>query len=103
MALFKRSYLTFIILTLLNEQERYGYEMCKIVQERTNGRRELKEGTLYPLLREMRKKGLIEKSKSIVESGPKRKYYRLTRRGKDILESEKKSLYDIVLFLNLEQ
>ena len=42
-----------IVLALLDENEMYGYELVKTVNDRTNGLLQWKEGTLYPLLHKM--------------------------------------------------
>ena len=67
----------------------YGYEIVKIVNARTNGRFEWKEGTLYPTLHRLEADGLIrsqwqDKSQSTEPSGgaQRRKYYATTRRGR---------------------
>ncbi len=70
-----------IILKLLSEREMYGYEMLRVVNERTNGALEWKEGTLYPWLHSLEGEGLIESVWRSTESGRKRKYYALTRKG----------------------
>ena len=48
-----------IILRLLNERRMYGYEIIKIVNERTDGAFQWKEGTLYPCLHRLEGAGLI--------------------------------------------
>lgn len=45
------------------------------------------EGTLYPLLSKMRREGLLEYEWQESDSGPPRKYYRLTDKGKEYLDS----------------
>ena len=70
-----------IVLQLLGEREMYGYEIVKVVNERTGGRFEWKEGTLYPCLHRLESDGLVRSVWREAPNGKKRKYYRVTRRG----------------------
>jgi DNA-binding PadR family transcriptional regulator len=70
-----------VLLQLLSEQERYGYELLKIVNERTRNIFEWKEGTLYPCLHRLEGDGLIQGRWGEADSGRQRKYYRITKRG----------------------
>ncbi|WP_428389618.1 PadR family transcriptional regulator [Mucisphaera sp.] len=70
-----------IVLSLLKEQPRYGYEIVKVVNARTNGRFEWKEGTLYPTLHRLESEGKIKARWQESDTGKRRKYYALTRRG----------------------
>ncbi len=71
-----------IILRLLAEREMYGYELVKLVNERTNGALTWNEGTLYPSLHRLEAQGLVRGTWRQAPSGKQRKYYRLTRRGR---------------------
>jgi DNA-binding PadR family transcriptional regulator len=74
-----------VVLKLLNEQPRYGYEIVKLVNARTNGALQWKEGTLYPALHRMEGAGLVKAewrdAPQDEAPGRKRKYYVLTRKG----------------------
>jgi PadR family transcriptional regulator PadR len=70
-----------IILRLLNERRMYGYEIIKIVNERTDGAFQWKEGTLYPCLHRLEGAGLIASEWQDGDAGKARKYYHLTRKG----------------------
>ena len=48
-----------VILKLLAERTMYGYEIIRLVNERTNGAFEWKEGTLYPCLHRLEEQGKI--------------------------------------------
>ena len=78
-----------VILQLLSEQERYGYEIIKTVNQRTNNVFEWKEGTLYPWLHRLEVEGLIQSRWEEAESGHNRKYYKITRKGLGALASKK--------------
>ena len=76
-----------IVLRLLHEREMYGYEIVKVVKERTGGRFEWKEGTLYPCLHRMEADGVVRSRWREAPSGKKRKYYRITRKGLSALKT----------------
>ncbi|MFA9480019.1 PadR family transcriptional regulator [Phycisphaerales bacterium AB-hyl4] len=74
-----------VVLALLREKPMYGYEMVKLVNARTNGLFEWREGTLYPTLHRLEAERLIKAKWQAGESGKRRKYYMLTRRGQSEL------------------
>ena len=80
---------TMLILKLINERDMYGYEMIEILDERSKNIFALKAGTLYPILHGLELDGSIESYESNIESGRRRKYYRITKSGQDLLELEK--------------
>ncbi len=67
------------ILKVIEKSETYGYEI--VVRLRKYGFADVKEGTLYPLLLRLEKKGLIVAAFKPSPLGPRRKYYRLTEAG----------------------
>ena len=76
-----------IILRLLSERKMYGYEIVKVVNERTGGRFKWKEGSLYPCLHRLEAEGFIKSKWQETSSGKSRKYYRLLRKGLAELKS----------------
>lgn len=77
-----------IMLKLLNERSMYGYEIIRVVNERTDNAFQWKEGTLYPWLHRLEGEGAIHSEWSVSESGRRRKYYRITRKGAALLEQK---------------
>ncbi|MGL3067029.1 MULTISPECIES: PadR family transcriptional regulator [Planococcus] len=73
-----------LILSLLHGRDMYGYEIAKIVREKSEEQFELKEGTLYLSLKRLEKNEWIA-SYWGDEQGPggRRKYYKLTSLGKE--------------------
>lgn len=92
MALFNRTYLPLLILKLLQEEEMWGYRLAQVIRERTQGDFQFKEGALYPVLHELQKNGYVEAEWRPSPEGPARKYYRLTRRGSRLVDTERKKL-----------
>ena len=70
-----------IVMGLLSERAMYGYEIIKLVNDRTGGSFEWKEGTLYPCLHRLEAARLIKSHWEVSENGRQRKYYRVTRKG----------------------
>lgn len=80
-----------IILSVLAEKESYGYEIIQRVKELSNGKIEWGDGTLYPVLHKLEKKGLLQSDWKTAESGRRRKYYRISNDGKRELATEKEN------------
>ena len=79
----RRGLLELSVLALLEGEASYGYEIVNrlaAVPQLASG-----EGTLYPLLRRLRREGLLEAFWQESASGPPRQYYRLTAAGRSTL------------------
>ena len=77
-----------IILKLLSERAMYGYEIIKVVNERTQNAFQWREGTLYPWLHRLESEGLIGSEWTESDAGRPRKYYRISRRGQALLAAK---------------
>lgn len=64
----------------------YGYELLKSINGRGTGRLEFKDGTAYPILRKLEKRGLVSSFWQEGEGGPPRKYYQTTELGQEALD-----------------
>ena len=64
----------------------YGYEIAKCIKEKSEGLYAMGEGTLYPALKRLEGKELIESYWKVNELTDKRKYYKITDNGKKILD-----------------
>ncbi|HZX09851.1 MAG TPA: PadR family transcriptional regulator [Acidobacteriota bacterium] len=74
-----RGFLQVLVLVLL-ERKMYGYSIVKNLEKKGYL---IEENTLYPLLRRLEKKGLIQSQWDVSEKRP-RKFYVITRKGQDI-------------------
>jgi DNA-binding PadR family transcriptional regulator len=81
----RRGSTTVLVLTLVSENPMYGYQISKELAARSGGVFDFKEGTLYPALHRMEKDGLLTSYWEVVEEGPSRKYYTITKQGQDAL------------------
>ena len=81
---FKKGVLELCVLTLLQIKDYYGYELVTEISKNIS----ISEGTIYPLLRRLKKDGHVKKYLKESQEGPPRKYYKLTSDG----EEERKRL-----------
>lgn len=78
-----------LVLALLEEQDQYGYQMIATLAQRSDHTFDLKEGTLYPILHTLESQGHVSSYESETPGGRKRKYYRLTRKGAQLLAEKR--------------
>lgn len=71
-----------LLLHLLAERPMYGFELAERLRDSTDGLLAFKEGTLYPALHRLEREGLVESFWQDSPAGPRRRYYRLTGRGR---------------------
>ncbi len=83
---FKKGVLEMLVLQLISEEDKYGYELVENVNEVF----EIKEGTIYPLLKRLTNEKYCDSYFKESKEGPARKYYMVTRLGKDKLKSIRK-------------
>ncbi|MEL6559384.1 MAG: PadR family transcriptional regulator [Bacteroidota bacterium] len=88
-----------IILSILMEGEDYGYEIIRKVKDYSGGKLEWSEPMLYPVLHRLEKNNFISSQWRILENGRKRKYYKITTEGQELLRSKKEEWTDMILML----
>ena len=78
-----------LVLKLLEDGDKYGYQMTEELRRRSDKTFELKSGTLYPLLHPLEQKGYITAWEEASDSSRPRRYYHLTDTGrKHLAEKE---------------
>ena len=80
---------TLLVLALLERGDMYGYQMIEELARRSNDAFQMKEGTLYPILHSLEKGKYLASYQQEAPTGRVRKYYRLTRRGRELLDKKK--------------
>ena len=80
---------TTVILSLLSESPMHGYELIRMIRERTEGIFEFGDGTIYPVLYALREKGLVRVESEVAEGGRLRKIYYLTPDGRAALKQHR--------------
>src|SRR4029078_3953115 len=84
LAQMRRGTLQYCVLSLLADEERYGFDLVRGLAELDG--LVTSEGTISPLLSRLRRDGLVESNWQESPSGPPRRYYRLTNAGRDALD-----------------
>ena len=79
---------TLLILRLLKDGDKYGYEMIDCLERISQNVFEMKEGTLYPVLHALESKGAIRSYEKQTSAGRSRRYYALTEKGIRQLDEE---------------
>lgn len=74
-----------LVLALLKDGDKYGYQMVTELARRSDDTFQLKEGTLYPLLHALEQEKLVVSYTQKNDSGRERRYYRLTGAGRERL------------------
>lgn len=82
-----------LLLSLIGKKDMYGYEIAKILKEKSNDLYEMGEGTLYPALQRLEKQKLVTSYWGESETAGRRKYYKITEEGRKQL-LEKYSMWD---------
>jgi PadR family transcriptional regulator, regulatory protein PadR len=84
-----------IMLSLLSRGEMYGYEIIQEVHKLSDGRIKWTASKLYPVLHRLENDSRVQAVWRPSESGPDRKYYRLTPKGQKALEATKQNWVDL--------
>lgn len=74
-----------LILTLLEREDMYGYNITSELKKKTGDTLDLKEGTLYPMLHGLEEAHAVDSYWMNSENGKRRKYYKITKEGEEIL------------------
>jgi PadR family transcriptional regulator PadR len=78
-----------IILKLLMDGDKYGYEISKLIQTNSSSEYALKEATMYSSLKRLEGDGSITSYWGDETQGGRRKYYRITEKGKQVYSENK--------------
>lgn len=80
----KKGILELLVLSLLQKEDRYGYELVEEISKFID----ISEGTIYPLLRRIKKEGFVDTYLKESSNGPPRKYYTITDGGRQAYTSQ---------------
>src|SRR5688572_13690141 len=96
----KRGSADLMILAVLEEQQRHGYDIARLIDDRSGGVLRFHVGSLYPMLYRMERRGWID-GKWIEKSGQRRRrYYRLTPAGRKVLSDQRSSWHELLTALS---
>jgi len=85
-----------LVLSLLEQQPRHGYDICKLIEARSAGALRFHVTTLYPLLYRLEERGLVQ-GRWVEKSGQRRRrYYSLTAQGRKVLARQRHSWQEFI-------
>lgn len=85
-----------LVLSLLEDQPRHGYDVSKLIETRSGGALKFHVTSLYPLLYRLEGRGLID-GRWVEKPGQRRRrYYALTPEGRKVLRSQRESWKEFV-------
>jgi len=90
-----------LILSLLDAMPRHGYEISKLIEQRSRGTLRFHAASLYPLLYRLEKRGWMQ-GLWVEKSGQRRRrYYQLTQQGRGVLAAQRQGWQTFVEAINL--
>ena len=92
----KRGSAELLILSLVEARPRHGYEISKLIEQRSGGAVRFHVASLYPMLYRLERRGWLD-GRWVEKSGQRRRrYYRVTREGRRVLASQLRSWREFV-------
>ena len=85
-----------LVLSLVDGRARHGYEIGKLIEVRSGGRLRFKVASLYPLLYRLEERGWIQGRWLEKPGERRRRFYRITRAGRQVLAAQKNHWLEFV-------
>ena len=96
----KRGSTEMLILALVEDRPRHGYEIAKLIDQRSDGVLQFHVASLYPLLYRLEKRGLIQ-GRWVEKAGERRRrFYKLTAAGHRVLTEQRRTWKDFFAALD---
>lgn len=89
-----------LILSLVEARPRHGYEISKLIEQRSGGAVRFHVASLYPLLYRLEHRGWLSGRWVEKDGNRRRRYYRLTREGRKVLASQLRGWREFVAGIN---
>jgi len=89
-----------VVLATLADTPKYGYLIIKEIEGLSNDFFDLREGTLYPILHRLEDEGYVKSEWKVSKVGRDRRYYRITPKGRQFLQSQRQVLQKTVSAVN---
>lgn len=90
-----------MILSLIEDQPRHGYDISKLIEQRSAGAVKFRVASLYPLLYRLEQRGWID-GRWVEKAGQRRRrYYHLTKDGKRVLAAQRRGWLEFVQAIKL--
>ena len=90
-----------LLLSLICQQPTYGYQIIKELESRSQGYFRFKEGTLYPALHRLERRGLVLGRWQMLSGNRQRRYYYITAKGQRVLAEKMSQWQDFLAAMNL--
>ncbi len=91
----KRGTIELILLSLLKQEDKYGYQLVQDLKKQSEGKYQLNEATMYPTLYRLKKNGYLEERKVLVVGKRFRVYYHLTASGEQYLAETRREYLNV--------
>lgn len=89
-----------LILSILEVRQRHGYEISKLIEERSGGAVKFNVASLYPLLYRLEKRGWLQ-GRWVEKAGERRRrFYRVTAEGRKVLRAQRNTWLEFVAAIN---
>jgi len=89
-----------ILLALLEERSRHGYELAKLIESQSENRLQFQVASLYPMLYRLERKKLVE-GRWVEKAGERRRrFYKITPAGREALAHHRRAWREFVSVLN---
>jgi len=96
----KRGSAELMVLSAIEERARHGYEIARVIDDRSNGVLRFHVASLYPMLYRMEKRGWID-GRWVEKAGQRRRrYYRLTSEGTEVLAAQRSLWQEFFVGIN---
>lgn len=96
----KRGSTEMLILALVEDRPRHGYEIAKLIEQRSDGVLQFHVASLYPLLYRLEKRGHIKGTWVEKPGERRRRFYKLTAAGKKVLDEQRQTWKDFFAALD---
>ncbi len=83
---YKKGVIELCVLSILNKKDMYGYELSEYISKEID----ISDGTVYPILRKLKADGYVKTYLSEESGGPPRKYYSITKTGRECFNNDAK-------------
>jgi transcriptional regulator len=90
-----------LILSLLEGEQRHGYELAKLISERSGEKLIFQASSLYPVLFRMEKRGWIRGTWAEKDGARRRRYYRITPKGENALAQKRRTWQEFIQAVDL--
>jgi PadR family transcriptional regulator PadR len=97
----KKGSVQLLMLALLQDGPRHGYEIGKLIEQRSGGRLQFQISSLYPILCRMEDHGWIKGRWVEMPGERRRRFYRLTKKGEKALAAKRETWHEFTLAVNL--